>query len=652
MTLNYRAEIDGLRALAVISVIIFHGFPNMLPGGLIGVDVFFVISGYLITRVLIKSPNLSRIDLLNFYEKRVRRIFPALILTLIATYGFGWIALYADEFKELGLNIASGAFFLSNITYLLNTGYFDRESLLKPLLHLWSLGIEEQFYLIWPFLVFFFFRTDKYKTLLTILVGSLLLNLYLTFEYPKIAYFFPLSRFWELLVGSYLAFEEKKDGITSNTQLGLSGLLLIVISVFFVNGENNFPGWQAIPPVLGSYWVIKYGRVGLSHKILSNKLAVSFGLISYPLYLYHWPLFTFARITELEPSNLTMILLSLLAVFLSYLTYYLFERPIQQKGRRTTIILTLSLIIIGAIGLSAYMRNGLDFRQVKYELYKKNIKSTLFGNNYNQENKSSLNNQFVEPPPIYVEMVTKLTNQLQNSKDFLKEQKANFKEINQESYMCSKKNCDDSPINKPLVIIVGDSHAANLYTALLLTHKNLTFRQFTDSGCTPISSRYRDSANRCKLLLNEALNFTKANKVSLVIFAARWPDNFSPVLVDLNAFKVHSQKVAIAGASLIFNKDLEQILLRYDGQKPIQDYVNSFIAIEKFALNRQIKDFAKKNNIGFINKLEELCGQGFCQITMTGNELFIHDSGHLSMSGAQFLGWQLQKKNIIPSLMK
>jgi peptidoglycan/LPS O-acetylase OafA/YrhL len=653
MTLKYRAELDGLRALAVLSVLIFHAFPLGLPGGLVGVDIFFVISGYLITGILIESPGFSLSRLIDFYCRRIRRIFPALILTLVATYTFGWIALYQDEFKELGLHIASGASFLSNITYLSELGYFDTHSSLKPLLHLWSLGVEEQYYLIWPLLVYAVIQSKKPKIfLLLLLLGSFFLNLYFSYTNPKIAYFLPLTRFWELFVGSYLAIEEKNDGLATLEKLGVFGLFLVFVSMLIVDGEANYPGWQATIPVLGAYCIIKHSRTGFTQRFLSNKLLVAVGLISFPLYLFHWPLFSFARIIEINPSNLTLATLSLLAIFLAWLTYWLIEKPIKKRGGAVTICLVLAMILIGCVGFNAYKRDGLDFRQVNYIVYKKQLSNALFWGNSEHTRQTALISNFIAPPLDYTEVLSVLVNKLKNSKNFLREQKDKFNEINHDSYMCGREDCQASVDGKNLIVILGDSHAANFYSALLLTHKDLSFKQFTDSGCTPITSRYREATNRCKLLLDEALTFVKSHKVSLVVFAARWPDNFSPVIEDLERFRIHSKMVAIVGPSLIFNKDVEKILLRYGGQETLQSYINSFIAIDKFTLNNQIKDFASKNNIPFIDKINVFCGDGFCRLTNTGDELFIHDSGHLSSFGAFFLGDKLREQKTIYSLLK
>ena len=211
---QYRPDIDGLRALAVIGVIVYHFFPKALHGGLVGVDIFFVISGYLISLILISQPRLDASVLKTFYARRVKRIFPALLAVMLCSFGFGWIALYADEFKELGKHIMASAGFASNLVYMQEAGYFDVAAEQKPLLHLWSLGVEEQFYIIWPLLLILLGQRERQRLAIKILwLLSFAGNLYLSYRNVDAAYYLPFTRFWEILTGAMLAFSETKpDG--------------------------------------------------------------------------------------------------------------------------------------------------------------------------------------------------------------------------------------------------------------------------------------------------------------------------------------------------------------------------------------------------------------------------------------------------------
>jgi peptidoglycan/LPS O-acetylase OafA/YrhL len=307
--LKYRPDIDGLRAIAVLSVVAFHAFPNWLKGGFIGVDVFFVISGYLISTIIFESLENGTFSFGEFYSRRIKRIFPALLLVLLACYTFGWFVMVADEYKQLGKHIAAGAGFFSNISFWHEAGYFDSLSETKPLLHLWSLGIEEQFYLLWPMLLWFAWKRNFNLLTITILVAavSFFLNVKGIKEDAVATFYSPQTRFWELLCGSILAWVTlyKKEvsttvmarlggGLVSSTYrvmlepegkavcniLSFLGLLLLTFGFFRINKELSFPGKWAVVPVLGAVLIIFAGpKAWANRTILSNKAVVWFGLV-------------------------------------------------------------------------------------------------------------------------------------------------------------------------------------------------------------------------------------------------------------------------------------------------------------------------------------------------------------------------------------
>lgn len=204
--LSYRADIDGLRGLAILLVVTFHAFPNVISGGYVGVDVFFVISGFLITGLITKNIKDGSFSFLGFYGGRIKRLFPALILILVFCYAVGWFTLYATEFAQLNKHILASSLFVINIVLWFESGYFDTSSLIKPLMHLWSLGIEEKFYILWPLILLFIYKKKYFKWMLAILFGiSVAINLALINTLPDMAFYFPLSRFWEICLGATLA---------------------------------------------------------------------------------------------------------------------------------------------------------------------------------------------------------------------------------------------------------------------------------------------------------------------------------------------------------------------------------------------------------------------------------------------------------------
>ena len=240
MALRYRADIDGLRALAVLAVILFHTFPNELPGGFVGVDVFFVISGYLITQIILEDLDSGSFTAASFYARRVRRIFPALIVVLIATFAFGWHYFLPMELASLGKNILASALFSANLMLLSEVGYFDVAAHLKPLLHLWSLGIEEQFYLVWPLLLWSLPRKRLLLATGVILSASFTLNIAMIADHPSETFYLPFTRAWELMAGAVLAQTSRKDE-RHRDLFAAVGIAAIALSLFFDKHKDAVP---------------------------------------------------------------------------------------------------------------------------------------------------------------------------------------------------------------------------------------------------------------------------------------------------------------------------------------------------------------------------------------------------------------------------
>ena len=380
----YRSEIDGLRAFAVLSVVAFHAFPSWLKGGFIGVDVFFVISGFLITSHIFENLEKGQFSFTDFWGRRIRRIFPALILVMASSLAFGWFALLADEFAQLGKHVASGAAFISNFILVDESGYFDNAAETKPMLHLWSLAVEEQFYIVWPLVLWLAWKRKFNLLTITVLVSviSFYLNLRFVKSHPTETFFWPVGRFWELLSGSILAWlllyksdvlsrfklwvdkflvriihskEVEADGSTTSNLMLIFGLLLLAYGVIRINESLSFPSKWALIPVLGAVLIIASGsKAWLNRIFLMNPIAVWFGLISYPLYLWHWPILSFLQIVKGEmPHRDARIIAVLLSIFLAWLTYKLVESPIRfgyLKHKVNAIFIAVMLFAVGAVG--------------------------------------------------------------------------------------------------------------------------------------------------------------------------------------------------------------------------------------------------------------------------------------------------------------
>ncbi|MBS1214622.1 MAG: O-acetyltransferase OatA, partial [Proteobacteria bacterium] len=268
---RYRPDIDGLRAVAVLSVVAFHAFPRWVAGGFIGVDIFFVISGYLISSIIFSNLEHDTFSVVEFYRRRIRRIFPALITIMLASFAFGWFALLADEYKQLGGHIAGGAVFLSNFVLWGESGYFDNAAETKPLLHLWTLAIEEQFYIFWPLLLVFVWkrRWSFLRITALIAVASFAVNIYLIRENPTAAFYSPISRFWELMIGGVLAYItlHKPTWLGSHRNLqSILGFLIVMLGLVFIDKTRAFPSWWALLPTIGSFLVLSGGPTSWPNK--------------------------------------------------------------------------------------------------------------------------------------------------------------------------------------------------------------------------------------------------------------------------------------------------------------------------------------------------------------------------------------------------
>jgi peptidoglycan/LPS O-acetylase OafA/YrhL len=373
----YRPEIDGLRSLAVLPVIFYHAGFSMVSGGFVGVDIFFVISGYLITFLLLRELEQAQtISISKFYERRIRRIIPALIAVSIASSiaAFNWLPPQALD--RFGAALTSTFLFVSNIYFWRNTGYFDSAAELNPLLHTWSLSVEEQFYIFFPLLLLFLFRFRK-SQLVPILVlfaaASLTLAQYLVRNHQGAAFYLITSRAWELLAGSlcaiYLTYHAQllpKNPVIREG-LSIAGMLLLLASIFFLDHKVPFPGLAAAPVVIGTVFIICFSQHTITGKVLSAKPLVAIGLISYSLYLWHQPIFAFARLRcQCEPDFTSYLLLIVLSFALAYLCWKFIESPFRHKKRLSPTKLYWycgsAAALLLAFAISAKFSHGMKFR--------------------------------------------------------------------------------------------------------------------------------------------------------------------------------------------------------------------------------------------------------------------------------------------------
>ncbi|MRW87091.1 acyltransferase family protein [Pseudoduganella sp. FT26W] len=495
---KYRADIDGLRAVAVLSVVVFHAFPQALRGGFIGVDIFFVISGFLISTIIMTNLERGSFSVADFYGRRVRRIFPVLLLVMAACYAWGWFSMMGDQYKQLGKHIAGGAGFVSNWVLWKEQGYFDLAAQTKPLLHLWSLGVEEQFYILWPALLWLAYRRGYHLLTLSLVLAlvSFVINIKLIHKDPVGAFYAPHARFWQMLSGSALAWltlhgrnllgrhrpradawlgqviyaPPRASGTLADTQSVL-GALLIAGGVLTIHEDSVFPGWRALIPTLGAVLLIAAGsQAWFNRKVLTHPALVWLGLISFPLYLWHWPLLVFAGMFEVSgPDAALRVGVLAAALLLAWLSYRLLERPLRSgrnNQRKTTVLVSL-MVLLALVGYDTYRRDGMSFRLKERQEF-----SDYFSNDPGTWN---LFNRVGYPQKNHTEC------------EFFDIASYRAGHITQVPRPAISANCYQRDPSRPKVVLIwGDSHAEHLSYGL---RKNLPTNwqvlQVASSSCNP-----------------------------------------------------------------------------------------------------------------------------------------------------------------------
>lgn len=335
--MKYRSEIDGLRSIAVLPVIFFHAGFSTFSGGYVGVDVFFVISGYLITTILIDQISTGKFSIVDFYERRARRILPALFFVMLCTIPFAWLWMIPQQFKDFSQALVAISFFVSNILFWRKEDYFAPSAEENPMLHTWSLAVEEQFYIFFPILLLILWRFGKNPVFYAVVLLSFLSLLLAEYGWrnnPTANFYLLPTRAWELGVGAICAFLLHGKTAKPNQLLSVLGLLMIAYSVFAFDETVPFPSVYALVPVIGTALIILFGGKGtLIEKLLSTKVLVGVGLVSFSAYLWHQPLFAFARIRGLDIESATLMLsLSAASILLAFFSWRYVEQPFRKKG--------------------------------------------------------------------------------------------------------------------------------------------------------------------------------------------------------------------------------------------------------------------------------------------------------------------------------
>ena len=511
-------------------VLNYHAFPDAVPGGFIGVDVFFVISGFLITGIITRELELGRFSLVEFYNRRIRRIFPALIVVLCATLALGWFWMLPQAFAQLGSDSFASAAFLANIALLLQSGYFDIEAAKKPLLHLWSLGIEEQFYLFWPLLLMLAarFRMSIIAMAAVLGIASFLFNVALIGPNPIATFYLPFTRAFELLTGAVLAcgWINVNQSSAASSRRAWIGVALIGVSAYILDSHRAFPGWWAVLPVAGSALLLSAPAAWVNRVLLASPALVWIGLISYPLFLWHWPLLVFAGIIKFGPLTLLERQLILFAsMLLAWATYRFVEIPFRfgLPTRRKMFSLGAGMAMIAVAGFAVMWGRGFDFR-------------------------------------LPAEIRAMASVQTESFKWRFHECLLDLSHETTFADACVERD------RRPLVLVWGDSTAGALLPGLRKAQeaRNFAVAQLTSSSCIPALGADIAGVPNCRAMNDRVFALVRQIEPDVVLLHGTWEKHLDNVAQTVAALKKEtSARVVVLGGVPWWRRGLPSEVLRY-----------------------------------------------------------------------------------------
>lgn len=648
--MKYRPEIDGLRAVAIIPVILFHIGFQTFSGGYTGVDVFFVISGFLITTIIYTELEQNKFSILNFYERRSRRILPLLFFVLLATIPFAWISLFNVDMVDYFESLISTPLFYSNFLFAFEANYFDTSVDLKPLLHTWSLAVEEQYYIMFPLFMIILWKFNLKKRLLTLLFMFGLLSFifaeWASFYYPTYNFYLLPSRAWELAVGAIMAIAIEKSFLSKiqnnsilSEILSIIGFALILAGFFIITEDTRFPSSYAIFPTIGSALVIGFANSkNLIGRLLSLKVFVFIGLISYSAYLWHHPIIAFSKHLSLSEDSLSQkIFLLGIIISLSYLSWNYVENPFRNKKKFSrkfififSIIGSFFFISIGFIGLKNI---GFPNRAVNHKLEYLN---------YNPDNRE-----------LKVDSWTFI---YKAEEDF--NNRSWFNKLNE----------------LPNVLLIGNSHSKDLYNSFLSS------KQFQDNfEMARYGDEIRDLSNSGNGIYNSQ-NYQEADLIMVVshyyeedlkhiepLVEKLLSDNKKVILVK-QPYKykmINSRTMTDIAIQRYLNKknDIEDSLLDNDNKDSLfvigvnkASYENQIIETDKLKKQSDsIIDQIKLNNekVITLDRNDYICDQkeNLCFVLDFRFQKFNYDSNHTTLEGAVFFGKRIDETHWLTPLI-
>lgn len=606
--MKYRSEIDGLRAVAVIPVVLFHGNIPIFSGGFVGVDVFFVISGYLISTILITEMEAGTFSIVKFYERRARRILPALFLVIGCSIPFAWFLLLPSQLVDFGESIAATMVFASNVLFWRETNYFTTGTDLKPLLHTWSLAVEEQFYVIFPFVLLIFSRLGHRNLWLLIFLAagvSLALAEYMSIRRPTPNFYLLPSRVWELLAGAFCAMYLMKER-PSHNWIGWLGLVLILFSVATFDKNTPFPSIYTVIPVLGAVLIILNGRAdsGVGW-FLSRRILIGIGLISYSVYLWHQPTFAFSKIwlsRELGPLHLLGLIPLILTI--SYLSWRFVERPFRYQyvvSRRSVFsVAVLGSVLLAGLGMSARLGNGFVER---YAPEDRNLASL---------NLSEISRYYVRRNAVQ-----------RSGREFPDNNKRN-------------------------VMIIGDSYSQDFTNVLIELGADLNIStHFISKECGNVYvnydvSKFVPSKSTGKCLKTTRYNENVLNllkKSDFVVLASSWEDwviDHLPETIS-NIKKITKNPIIVVGR-------------KYFGATDIRSFLN-MTSVERTSHRTEVlQDIQRLSDRvvsidNYLDLFSVICDGYLCPAFTNEGRLISTDGTHLTPEGARYLGRKLSEES-------
>ncbi len=601
---KYRPDIDGLRAIAVLIVVGYHFFPEWLAGGYIGVDVFFVISGFLISTILFENLATGRFSFGDFYGRRIRRIFPALIVVLVTLLVLGWFFFIPEDYEKLGKHTFAGAAFLSNLVSLSEYSYFDDAAEFKPLLHLWSLGIEEQFYIVWPVVLWLGWRLRLSVPLLlaTLILVSFGLNIFKSDSDRTFAFFALRTRAWELLLGAAIgyaaiAWRARKSGTLAPDMslLSFGGLTAIAFGCLALNRNSQFPGWWALLPVVGAALILSAGPASwINRNILARPSMISIGLFSYPLYLWHWALLSFFIVAmDPHPSVGQRVQILLISFAMAWLTYRFVELPLRRIRHTGRLITVLSGLMIGvaSFGLFLYRSHGLLGQTDQHPLT------------------------------------------------------ATAASIDCRAAFAAHRFCEIGNAKaSETILLYGDSHADHLSAALqqaLGDRYRILFAYYPSCFMGSRGSPNHEAAADCSALMDQ-IRQLKGQKLKAVIRAQRWHGHGvvgqeairAAVDDTASGLGLDSEKVIIVGSTADIDLRCAKWNYYFATTRFKRDCVTPEgprVANEEFVAVTQ--RLPAREGLSFVYPYTQLCNKGACKIVENGVQYY-SDTHHLTREGA------------------